>query len=349
MKRVLAFDDVRIVPGWFEGKSRSEVNPYVDFHGVEVLPIISSPMDCIYTYAFGKALIESKCLVTIHRFMSVERHVDEFQEYTAFEKQYVINAIGLPENDFQRFTSLYEAGARNFVIEVAHGAQRQVLDYFNLLSESFPECNVSVGNFAAKSQLDMFYSYCHPGFPDLIRLSIGGGSACETSVQTGCGLPTMASVLDCAGYTNLIADGGIRTPGDMCKALVGGAKFVMMGGAFAGCEETPFFHQQSDDTFQNSYLTPPTDSLPKHKLYRGSASLSSYAHQGKNTSYIASEGASWVVKETGSVKDVIKNFEGGLRSCMTYVGVSTIAELRYSDMVETSSAGILEGKAHGKK
>lgn len=175
-------------------------------------------------------------------------------------------------------------------------------------------------------------------------------SACSTRIKTGCGVPQLSAIADCAKCSKpIIADGGIRTPGDVCKALAAGASMVMLGGMLAGTDETP-------GEIQYKYYDPPDGPYAQmkgrepFKSFRGMASKEANEDQfGTMADWKTAEGVSTMVPCKGPVENVIKDIMGGLRSCMTYLGAGTIGEMRSrAEFIEITSAGVLESLPHAK-
>lgn len=176
-------------------------------------------------------------------------------------------------------------------------------------------------------------------------------SMCTTRVVTGCGLPTLQSILDCRSLgIPIIADGGIKNSGDIAKSLAAGASIVMLGNLLSGTHETPGplfdgnnwgrLNEDSPDFLNNKIC----------KMYRGSASKESYEAQEKNAIHRTPEGESTLVPYKGSVTDVIENLTAGLKSSMSYVGATTLDEFcKKAILIEVSENGAKENYAHGKK
>lgn len=176
-----------------------------------------------------------------------------------------------------------------------------------------------------------------PSHSFIANNAIVHNSACLTRHVTGCGIPTFSTILDCKQSGEVvIADGGMRSSGDIAKALAAGADMVMLGGMLAGTKEAPgeIIHVGG----------------ASYKKYRGSASTESYKAQGKEAQHRSYEGDSFEVPYKGSVADVLQQIEGGLRSAFTYVGANDISEFRTNaEFIQVTSAGITENGAHGKK
>jgi IMP dehydrogenase len=168
---------------------------------------------------------------------------------------------------------------------------------------------------------------------DSVRVGIGGGSMCTTRIVTGHGLPTLQSIIDineqrkskkCA----VIADGGIRNSGDMVKAFAAGADFVMVGSMLAGTKESP------------------GEIVNGRKMFRGMASKSA---QEDTRGYISViEGAETTIPYKGSVRTILKDIIGGLRSGCSYSGVRNLGDLNlFSEMRRVSVNSVLENRPHG--
>jgi IMP dehydrogenase len=362
MKEYLSFDDILIEPMFSTIKSRKDVN--TNSFGLKV-PVISSNMDTVTGPDMCSAMADAGGVGCLHRFSSIEDNIkmyrkalltsnqlikqDDDSETWGCKKPWV--SIGLGSTEFERAKALYNEGADTFVIDVAHGASMEVVNQFvelcKLVGEN--ENKIIVGNFAtAQSIKDFIY---HAGFePDAVKVGIGGGSACLTRVVTGCGAPTLGSILDCANVSiPIIADGGIRNSGDFAKAIAAGASAVMVGRLFAGCDESPG-EVVSLPQFNSATAAMMFESEIKHfKKYRGSASAESYAVQNKISEWRTAEGDSYLIPHTGPVKGVMQQLEAGLRSAMSYVGTDNIADFQlFSQFIRITNSGAKENGAHGK-
>lgn len=359
----LSYKDVQVIPTFStDVVSREDVRLHQMFMGMEFrLPVISANMDTVTGVKMANAVGMGGGCGALHRFWSIEENV---AAYKALEYEAIVS-VGLGEKELQRALALREAGATKFCLDVAHGAAMPVVKQTKLLREKLGKgVFLMVGNFATYESIrDFVY---HAGeIVDAYKVGIGGGSACTTRTVTGCGVPTLSSILDCArtGYP-IVADGGIKEVGDIAKALAAGAKAVMIGNLFAGTDESPGEEVTEDldvpEPFgfvnvavAEFYAPPPATPVRSRiigKKYRGSASQESYEVQGKVAKHRAPEGESFVVDYTGPVADVLQEIEGGLRSSFSYVGALNM-EAFYENaqlaVITTNSAG--EAPAHGKK
>lgn len=337
IEEVLSFDDVLIVPQYSTIASRKEVN--TSSFGLKV-PIISSNMDTITGHAMATEMTRLGAGACLHRFSTIQENIDEFKK----SPESTMISVGIGYNEAERALALFEAGAQTFVIDVAHGAAQHVVEQYNRLRRLIKDnAQIIVGNFATQKNIDDFnHAVAASKSPNAYKIGIGGGSLCTTRVVTGCGLPTFASIQDCArANAPIIADGGIRNSGDIVKALAAGASAIMVGGLLSGTLETPGQIIKKQDhafPFEKWY-----------KKYRGSASSESYEVQGKVADHRAPEGEATLVDYKGKVETVIQNLMGGLRSGMSYVGASTIEELQKNvQFVRITDSGKTESHAHAK-
>ena len=352
MNTAITFDDVLIVPRFSDIESRADVYTNTQlFDNLELtLPVISANMDTITGYTMAHNMFTKGGIGCLHRFMSIEENVHEFNRIPLESLSLV--SIGITEEEKERAKALHKNGAGYFCIDVAHGASKKTAEFYNWFKSSYPDTRVIVGNFATAESIHEFNEHVHKhnSLPDAYKVGIGGGSMCTTRIVTGCGIPTLSSVLDCVstGFP-IIADGGIRNSGDICKALAAGAIAVMLGGMLAGTDETPgeivTYHGESYEKNPTVYGIPNT----KYKKYRGSASKESYEVQGKTASHRTAEGESTLIVCKGPVSDVLAQIEAGIRSSMAYVGAKTLTEFRErAKFIQVSQNSVREGQPHGK-
>jgi IMP dehydrogenase len=369
MKEGFTFDDVLIVPKFSEINSRSEVDISTNIRELRFqLPVISANMDTVTGDVMSRAMLRAGAQACIHRFGSIEDTVGLFQR-SHNSDNYVspMVSIGIGSTELQRAKALFDEGAHTFVVDVAHGAQLSVAKQVLALREILgPYVNIVAGNFATGDSVKHFLEYVG-GSVDGIKVGIGPGSACTTRIKTGVGYPQLSAVLDVSrtiyktGIT-VIADGGMKTAGDVCKAIAAGADMVMLGGMLSGTDETPgntYWQTVYGDLIQcneeNKHLDDPNywfkgQQGKKVKKYRGSASLESYKDQGKEAKHRTAEGESFVVPYKGSVATILQDIEGGLRSSLSYVGASNLKEFQHrAEFVRITGATVAENGAHGKR
>jgi IMP dehydrogenase len=324
------FDDVLLVPAYNHHESRR----HVDIHAKDQLnklelevPLLSANMDTITESAMANFMSSKGGMGVIHRFMSIDRNVEEFKKCT--HKACV--SIGCTEKELARAEALRDAGATYFCLDVAHAHAKYVGHMLKRLREMLPNECLIAGNVATYAGAD-YLSSCGA---DIIKVGIGGGSVCTTRIKTGFGVPMLSSIGECARVgRSIIADGGIRTAGDIVKALAFGADFVMIGGMLAGTRPTPgVLHEGA--------------SGQKYKQYRGMASKEAQDDFFNMSDWKTAEGVAVEVPYRTDEDAIIADIIGGLRSGLTYGGASTIGELqRKLDYRIVTNAARLESLPH---
>jgi IMP dehydrogenase len=240
----------------------------------------------------------------------------------------IMAAIGVSESDKQRAESLVESGCNILLIDVAHGHHENVRKMIEWCKENLDDkVDIIAGNIATKEAAQDLESWGADG----LRVGIGGGSLCTTRVKTGFGVPNVSCLEDVISVakTPVMADGGIRSSGDISKALSLGASSVMLGSLIAGTDEAP---GQIVETQKGLY-----------KRYRGSASLETKVANGQQTRNV--EGESTTIPYKGGVKFIVNGLLDGVKSALSYGGASSLKEFRPPYVVVTNS-GINEAKPH---
>ncbi|EAK9857867.1 IMP dehydrogenase [Campylobacter lari] len=257
----------------------------------------------------------------------------------AYGRLRVAAAVGVGQLD--RVKALVEAGVDVIVMDSAHGHSKGIIDTLKAIKAEF-NVDVIVGNVAsAKAVKDL----CEAG-ADAIKIGIGPGSICTTRIVSGVGVPQISAIDECAIEASkygvpVIADGGIKYSGDIAKAIAAGASSVMIGSLLAGTDESPgeLF------TYQGR----------QYKSYRGMGSLGAmqkgssdrYFQEGTAQDKLVPEGIEGRVPYVGSIKSVVHQLLGGLRSSMGYVGAVDIKAFQErAEFVEITAAGLKESHVH---
>jgi len=251
-------------------------------------------------------------------------------------------AVGVGPEREARVAALRRAGADVICIDTAHGHTSNVIDAIKATKREWPEVEVVAGNVATAEGAK---ALCDAG-ADALRVGMGPGSICTTRVVAGVGVPQITAIMDTVAIAEprnipVMADGGIRFSGDITKALAAGATSVMIGGLFAGTEESP------GETILYQGRT--------YKLYRGMGSIGAINErtgdrygqidvpEGKHVP----EGIEGRVPHRGSIASNIEQLVGGLQSGMGYVGAANLAELRKrARFIKVSDAGMRESHVH---
>lgn len=350
----LTYDDIQLVPSYSEISSRLDIRLHTMLsrrYGL-INPLVASPMDTICEEEMAYKMFLSGGVGCLHRFMTVEEQVKQVASLTSriygdgFGGPYedwgimlddwhteikqipIMAAIGVMKTDRERANKLVEAGANVLLIDVAHGDHKNMINMIQWCKSNLdPKVDIIAGNVATAAAAERLQEAGADG----LRVGIGGGSLCTTRLKTGFGIPNVTSLLGVASVANvpIMADGGIRSSGDIAKALAVGANNVMLGSLLSGTAETP-----GSVIEKNGSL---------FKRYRGSASLETKTAHGQQLRNV--EGESTVVPFKGSVKFIIQGLIDGVKSALSYAGADSLK--KYSpEYVQVTNSGIKEAQPH---
>jgi len=345
----LTTDDVALVPQLGKLQSRAEAQLY----GF----IFTSPMDTVTGVKMAEAVVSTGHFATVCRFLESEW----FETLKLVERKTVEGEINFLSNVFfaigskEKETKQLEMDLAlvpdlrsiNLNIDVAHGDTNHMHALYRLYSSKPYVANLMSGSICTpEAAIRCFDSGCTH-----IRVGVGPGSACTTRLKTGCGIPQLSAVsmihqaLVEKGLRNkvkLIADGGVRSPGDAVKYLAAGADYIMMGRNFSSCPESPGWQHTKTNWWKKAILA---------KRYRGQASASFQEDLLGKTSDCP-EGATGPLIHPGrSAESIIKEFEGGVRSALSYLGLETLNQLSPENVVfvKTTQSSLAEAMPHGTK
>lgn len=349
-----SYDDVLLVP------RKSAILPKevsIGSHLTEKVkldvPIISSPMDTVTESKMAIKMAQIGAAGIIHKNMSYDEQVREIEIVKNAEitegstigldgKLFVGISVShsVTKEDAQR---LVDAGADALCLDSAHGHSANIIEKAKHIKEWFPNVQLIAGNVATTEGAR---ALAKAGV-DAIRVGVGPGAICTTRVVTGVGVPQLSAVMDAVEgvkgtKTKIIADGGLKTSGDMAKALAAGAHSVMIGSMAAGTEEAP-----GERIFIND---------KPFKTYRGMGSIGAmkkgsgdrYGQDGiKAAEKLVPEGVEGLVLYKGHISDTIHQYIGGLRASFGYIGARNIKDFwERAVFVEISGAGINESHPH---
>lgn len=358
IKEAYTFDDLLLVPAKSEVvpaqvKLQTRLTDNITLN----IPIVSAAMDTVTEDAMAIMLAKLGGMGFVHKNMPVEaqaamiKAVKETEVESSFEdanidpqgRLRVGAAVGVGESSLERVRALVEAGVDIVAVDSAHGHSQGVIDTVRMIRAEFPELDIVGGNIVtAQGATDLIYAGAN-----VIKVGVGPGSICTTRVVAGVGVPQLTAVNDVYSVARqygvgVIADGGIKLSGDIAKALAAGGSCVMLGGLLAGTEETP---GEVMEVFGK-----------KVKGYVGMGSLSAM-QRGSSDRYfqggvselkkLVPEGIEATVPFKGSIRDVIYQMLGGLRSGMGYCGCGTIEEMHQkAQFVKITGAGLRESHPH---
>ncbi len=333
--RGLTFDDVLLVPNKSDVRSRRDpdLSTRLTKNHVIQIPIMSANMDTITESEMAIGMSQMGGFGILHRFMSIEEQLAQVKKMTEAGLKLVGASIGVNSDFKERAQALVNAGTNIITVDIAHGHSVSMIETVQYLKNQFHgEVDVIAGNVATPEGV---FDLIQAG-ADAIKVGIGPGSMCTTRIITGCGVPQLTAIAMSAEVADeyqvpIIADGGIKTSGDIVKALAAGASSVMLGSMLSGTIETP-------------------GEIKKGlKMYRGMASKAAQVSwRGILPEGMAPEGESTFVPIKGHIKDVISELCGGIRSGMSYVNATKILELREkSQFIEMTTFGTKESHAHG--
>lgn len=319
----LGFKDVMFRPKRSTLKSRSEVNLEREFTFLHTqkkwkgVPVIAANMDTVGTFEMAAALAKDKIITAVHKHYTVEEWTDFLKDKPDELYNYIALSTGTGKADEEKIKKICERHPKiQFLcIDVANGYSEHFVSFVKQARQNFPDKIIMAGNVVTGEMVEELLL----AGADIIKVGIGSGSVCTTRVKTGVGYPQLSAIIECADAAHglkghIIGDGGCKVPGDVAKAFGGGADFVMLGGMFAG-------HDESGGEMVE-------ENGKKYRLFYGMSSKTAMdKHSGGVAEYRASEGKTVRVPYKGPVSETVKDILGGVRSTCTYVGAAELREL----------------------
>ena len=278
----------------------------------------------------------------IHRNLNINNQIKEVEKVKK-NNLIVGAAVGTNKESIVRAKKLIDAGIDLLVVDTAHGHSKKVLDILEKIKKICKKTPLCAGNIATAAAARQLYNVG----ADILKVGIGPGSICTTRMVAGIGVPQITAILNVKRAVakkkiNIISDGGIKFSGDIIKALAAGADAIMMGSIFAGTDESP----GKVFKFKNKLF----------KSYRGMGSIGAMSSgsadryfQKKHTisSKFVPEGVESRVPYKGSIKKIIYQLQGGLRSSMGYIGARKLNDIqKNAKMVKITKAGFYESRVH---
>ena len=322
----LDYNDVLICPKRSTLESRKEVQLHrtFDFYWGGAwtgVPIVSANMDTTGTVEMGKALHTHNMLTCL------SKHVDVISpQADRHEQGSMALSFGMNEHDMEMlFTSVdnyqstsmaeYSINHKFFCLDVANGYTQKFVNFVKEVRERWPDKIIIAGNVVTREMTEALIL----AGADIIKVGIGPGSVCTTRKIAGVGYPQLSAVAECADAAHglgghIMADGGCQSAGDVAKAFAAGADFVMIGGLFAGHDET------LGDIID-------VDGIAHKRFYGMSSNTAMGLYSGGVATYRASEGKTVTVPYRGPIDNTVQEILGGIRSACTYVGAKSIKQL----------------------
>ncbi|MFZ3073478.1 MAG: IMP dehydrogenase [Thermodesulfobacteriota bacterium] len=309
------------------GTSIEKAKAVLHRHRIEKLPVVDSK---------GRL----KGLITMTDIEKREKFPNSCKD--KFGRLMVGAAVGVSFDRDERVTALLKAGANCLVVDTAHGHSKGVLEAIKAIKKKF-DCELIAGNIATK---DAATALIKAGV-DAIKVGVGPGSICTTRIVTGIGVPQITAIMEAVAAAKksgipVIADGGIKYSGDITKALAAGAHSIMIGGLFAGTEESP------GETVLYQGRT--------FKIYRGMGSIEAMKKGSKDRYFqedveselkLVPEGIEGRVPHKGPLSSTIFQMVGGLKAGMGYLGCRTIPEMhKKARFVRLTPSGLRESHVH---
>lgn len=319
----LGFKDVMFRPKRSTLKSRSEVTIEREFTFLHTqkkwsgVPLIAANMDTVGTFEMAEALYKDKIITAVHKHYSAQEWSDFLKDKPDDFYQYIALSTGTGKADEEKIKTILDTNPKiQFLcIDVANGYSEHFVEFVKKARQNFPDKIIMAGNVVTGEMVEELIL----AGADIIKVGIGPGSVCTTRVKTGVGYPQLSAIIECADAAHglggqIIGDGGCKVPGDVAKAFGGGSDFVMLGGMFAGHDESGGeLIEENGKAFRLFYGMSSQTAMEKHS--------------GGVAEYRASEGKTVKVPYKGPVADTVKDILGGVRSTCTYVGAAKLKEL----------------------
>lgn len=345
----LDFDDVLLVPQRSKAASRKEVELNRNFsfyHSIRQwtgVPIFAANMDTTGTVSMSHALMKSNIPTCLHKHYTAQQLPD-----IIVNPIYQWYSMGIKSEDYDKLKYFVEAGnsTPNICIDVANGYTDDFVNFCRKVREELgDEPIIMAGNVCTPEMVQELI--LHGGI-DIVKIGIGPGSACTTRLKTGVGFPQLSAIIECShaahglksgqGRLGLVcADGGCRTPSDVCKAFAAGADFVMIGGMLAGTEECEgeweyeykccVKDKGGCDWWQSHNPGYNTEKRKVSLQFYGMSSHNAQKKYGGVKNYRASEGRVKTIPYKGEVSGVIEDILGGLRSACAYIGSTSLKDM----------------------
>jgi len=349
----LDFDDVLLVPHRTKTASRSTIKldrTFSFYHSTakwKGIPVFAANMDTTGTLKMSHSLMKWGLPTCLHKHYDKETIDEQLVDY-----DYQWYSTGIKSDDLDKLKKFidYTGEIPNICIDVANGYTDDFVNFCgDLRGVVGKESILMAGNVCTPEMVQELILH---GGVDIVKVGIGPGSACTTRLKTGVGYPQLSAIIECAhaahglksgdGKLGLIcADGGCRTPADICKAFAAGADFVMLGGMLAGTDECEGEWEREyktriiayEEGGQNGFVWQshdpgyPTETRKKSLKFYGMSSHTAQGKYGGIKDYRASEGRTFSIPYKGPAELIVADILGGLRSCCAYIGATKLKDM----------------------
>lgn len=324
----LDFDDVLIVPQRSTISSRKNVNLLrtfkflYSFRTWTGIPIMCANMTSVASIKMAKTLSKYKIITCLHKYYKPQELIDLYQDESL--RDFIWTSIGFSDKDLETIVQVSKKlnWQPNICIDVPNGHMDSFVNFCLKVRSYMYDSIIIAGNVATR---DMAQQLLLNGGVDICKCQIGPGKACKTRIVTGVGYPTITCIDECShvahGLSNgikklglICSDGGCKNSGDIAKAFVAGADFVMIGSLLAGTDEC-----EQEEIIING--------IKHYKFFGMSSHLAQELHADGKKEYRASEGEEFTITAKGSVENILQELLGGLRSSCAYIGASNIKDM----------------------
>ncbi|MDG1846974.1 MAG: IMP dehydrogenase [Acidimicrobiales bacterium] len=338
----LTFDDVLLVPRRSSIRSRQDVTLTTRLtRNISIeLPIIAANMDTVCEEEMALALARLGGVGIIHRFLPVETQAQMVENVKHENSSFIVGAaVGTDHDAVIRSKALVSAGVDVLVLDIAHGHAEHSINALKELKNVFPDTDVIAGNIATLAGAEDLFE----AGADAIKVGVGPGGVCTTRVVAGVGVPQLTAISSASEVPiPTIADGGIKSSGDIAKAIAAGADTVMIGSMFAGTKESPGDVESSPKGLVKRVRGMASfEAIEARALRFGEPVDDEYFEQR------APEGVEGVVPYKGEVSKVITQLVAGLKSGMSYSNARTISEFwEKAEFIRITPTGLKENQPH---
>ena len=338
----LTFDDVLLVPRRSAVRSRQDVSMRTQLSRNVTLdiPIVAANMDTVCEDAMALAMARLGGVGIIHRFLPVGAQAAMVEKVKHEDANYVVGAaVGTDHDAIDRSRALVAAGADCLVLDIAHGHSEHAIEIVRSVKDALPETDLIAGNVATQAGAEDLVD----AGADAIKVGVGPGGVCTTRLVAGVGVPQLTAISDATGLgIPVIADGGIKTSGDIAKALGVGASTVMIGSLFAGTKESP-----GEVESTNHGLVKRVRGMASFEAIEARAERHGEDLDDEYFEHRAPEGVEGSVPYKGEVAKLVNGLLAGVKSAMSYSNATTVEEFwAKAEFIRVTPLGYRESTPH---